>query len=56
MGHTYIDTKRISLSYKATQENPWDKIKNEIGKETEIKVNSVTEKAIFGEIEISCRC
>ena len=44
------DTKRISLSYKATQENPWDKIKNEIGKETEIKVNSVTEKAIFGEL------
>src|SRR5210317_1305770 len=27
------ETKRISLSYKATLENPWDKIKDRIGKE-----------------------
>ena len=26
------ETKRISLSYKATLENPWDKIKNKIGR------------------------
>ncbi len=44
------DTKRISLSYKATLENPWDKIKNLIGKETKIKINNITEKAIFGEL------
>ena len=44
------ETKRISLSYKATLENPWDKIKDKIGKEVKIKVNNVTDKAIFGEL------
>ena len=44
------ETKRISLSYKATLDNPWDKIKNQIGSKVEIKVNNVTDKAIFGEL------
>ena len=44
------DTKRVSLSYKATLENPWDKIKDQIGKEVKIKVNNITDKAIFGEL------
>ena len=44
------DAKRISLSYKATLENPWDKIKSNVGKEVKIKVNNVTDKAIFGEL------
>ncbi len=44
------EAKRISLSYKATLENPWDKIKNQIGKEAKIKINNVTDKAIFGEL------
>ena len=44
------DTKRISLSYKATLENPWDKIKDIIGKETKIKITNITDKAIFGEL------
>ena len=44
------ETKRISLSYKATQKNPWDKARDLIGKETEIKITSITDKAIFGEI------
>ena len=43
-------SKRISLSYKATLENPWNKVKNLVGKETEIKINNITEKAIFGEL------
>ncbi len=43
-------TKRISLSYKAILDNPWDKIKNQVGKETKIKINNITDKAIFGEI------
>ncbi len=42
------ETKRISLSYKAILENPWDKIKNKIGKTVKIKINNITEKAIFG--------
>ena len=45
------ETKRISLSYKATLENPWDKIKDKIGQEVKIKINNITDKAIFGELE-----
>ena len=44
------ETKRISLSYKALKENPWDKIQSKIGEEVKIKINNITEKAIFGEI------
>ena len=44
------DSKRISLSYKAILNNPWDKIKEEIGKEVKIKINNVTDKAVFGEL------
>ena len=44
------DTKRISLSYKSILENPWDKLKDQIGKEVKIKINNVTDKAIFGEL------
>ena len=44
------DTKRISLSYKATLNNPWEKIKDKIGSEVKIKINNVTDKAIFGEM------
>ncbi len=44
------DTKRISLSYKATKENPWDKIKDQVGKQVKIKINNITDKAIFGDL------
>ena len=44
------ETKRISLSYKATLDNPWETIKNKVGKEVKIKVKNITEKAIFGEL------
>ena len=44
------ETKRISLSYKATLENPWDKIKEKIGETVKIKINNITDKAIFGEL------
>ena len=44
------ESKRISLSYKATLENPWEKIKNKIGEEAKIKVTNITDKAIFGEL------
>ena len=44
------ETKRISLSYKATQENPWEKIQDKIGQVVKFKVNNVTDKAIFGEV------
>ena len=44
------DSKRISLSYKATLENPWDKIKEKVGQEEKIKISNITDKAIFGEL------
>ena len=44
------ETKRISLSYKAILKNPWDKVKDKIGQEVKIKVNNITDKAIFGEL------
>merc|ERR1712127_269834 len=43
-------SKRISLSYKATLQNPWDSIKSIVGKEAKIKINNITDKAIFGEL------
>ncbi len=44
------ETKRISLSYKATLDNPWEIIKDQVGKEVKIKINNITDKAIFGEL------
>ncbi len=44
------ESKRVSLSYKATLENPWEKIKDQIGKEVKIKILNITDKAIFGEL------
>ena len=45
------ETKRISLSYKAILENPWDKIKDKIGQEVKIKIINITDKAIFAELD-----
>lgn len=42
--------KRISLSYKATLDNPWSKIQNQLDKQVKIKINNITDKAIFGEL------
>ncbi len=45
------ESKRISLSYKAILENPWNKIKDKIGKEVNVRINNISDKAIFGEIK-----
>ena len=44
------EAKRISLSYKSILENPWEKVKKLVGEEVKIKINNITEKAIFGEM------
>jgi len=46
-----IEAKRISLSYKATLENPNEKIKDKIGSIVQSKIKNITEKALFAEIE-----
>ncbi len=43
------ESKRISLSYKSILENPWEKISDQVGKEIKIKINNITDRAIFGE-------
>lgn len=45
------ETKRISLSYKALLENPWDQIKEKIGKKISVKITNITDKAIFAQID-----
>ena len=45
------ETKRISLSYKATLENPWDKIREKVGENVKMKINNITDKAIFGQLK-----
>jgi len=44
-----IDTgaKRISLSYKDTTENPWNKMEEQVGSIVEVKIKNITDKAIF---------
>ena len=44
------ESKRISLSHKATLENPWDSVKKLVGEIVEIKIKNITDKAIFGEL------
>ena len=45
------ETKRVSLSYKATLENPWNKIKEMMNEKVILKIKNITDKAIFGEIK-----
>ena len=45
------ESKRISLSYKAILDNPWNKLNQMLNQEASIKVKNITEKAIFGEIK-----
>ena len=45
------DAKRISLSLRETLENPWKKMPGEIGSVVEVKINNVTDKAIFADLE-----
>ena len=44
------ETKRISLSYKATQKNPWEEIHKKLGEKVKVKIKNITDKAIFAEI------
>ena len=46
-----VDAKRISLSYKDTMENPWEKIQDKIGSVVEVKIKNITDKAIFAELD-----
>ena len=45
------EAKRISLSYKATMENPWKNIQDKVGTVVEVKIKNITDKAIFVELD-----
>jgi small subunit ribosomal protein S1 len=44
------DKRRISLDYKSTLPNPWDKIRDKVGSEVKFKINNTTDKALFGDL------
>ncbi len=44
------DSKRVSLSLKATQDNPFKEIEKKIGETVDIKIKKINEKSAIGEI------
>ena len=44
------EAKRISLSYKAVLDNPWDKVKDKLGEKVKIRITNISDKANFGEL------
>ena len=45
------EAKRISLSYRETQPNPWKEIENQVGEIVDVTINNITDKAIFADME-----
>ena len=45
------EAKRISLSYKATLDNPWNKLTKNINSTYKVKIKNITDKAIFAEFD-----
>ena len=45
------ENKRISLSYKATLDNPWNDVKKQVGSIISVKVKNVTDKGIFATLD-----
>ena len=45
------ENKKISVSLKQCSDNPWNKIKENLGSIAKFKINNITDKLIFGELE-----
>ena len=45
------NAKRISLSYRETLPNPWKEIEDKNGKVVDVTINSITDKAIFANLD-----
>jgi len=45
------DAKRISLSLKETLPNPWKEVEDKVGAVVEVKINNITDKAIFADLD-----
>ena len=48
--NTDKESKRISLSYKDTLDNPWEKLKAKIGEKVETRVLNITDKSLIVEL------
>ncbi len=46
-----VQSKRISLSYKATLDNPWKKIEDKVNSIIQVKVKSITDKYILADLD-----
>ena len=44
------EKRRISLDYKSTLPNPWDKIQKQVGSPVKFKITNITDKALFGDL------
>jgi small subunit ribosomal protein S1 len=44
------EAKRISLSFRETQPNPWKEVEDQVGQIVEVTINNVTDKAIFADL------
>jgi small subunit ribosomal protein S1 len=45
------DAKRISLSYREILPNPWKEIQDKVGSAVEVKIDNITDKAIFANLD-----
>jgi len=45
------EAKRISLSFRETLPNPWKEIEDKVGSIMEVTINSITDKAIFADLD-----
>ena len=45
------EAKRISLSFRETQPNPWKEIEDKVGEIVDVTINNITDKAIFADME-----
>lgn len=44
------EKRRISLDYKSTLPNPWEKLTEKLGSKVKFKITNITEKTLFGEL------
>ena len=44
------EAKRISLSFRETQPNPWKEVEDQVGQIVEVTINNITDKAIFADL------
>ncbi|MFZ9995915.1 MAG: S1 RNA-binding domain-containing protein, partial [Pelagibacteraceae bacterium] len=44
------EAKRISLSFRETQPNPWKEVEDQVGQIVEVTINNISDKAVFADL------